>query len=490
MELEIKIQERKNKVALIVWTVMMIVLTAAYSIEIVKGLRTILYVVVLMSIADVPLIISWVLYSKNPANKAVPYIIMIAYTVFYALVLFGSPYAITTLYIFPILGIGFLYEDVRLAVVSTVLSVVSVVAKIVYCIAIEGKMEPSDITEYEVEFFGVGLFCVFMIMIVKKIKQNNDDRRGVIETNMIKVEKASNAILTASQNIGDNVEHMKEASGKQKDSSSQMAETMTEMSIAVNEVAERLETQQNEAIMIQDMVEDIANASIQMFETSKQVKEIVTRNSDNLKKTQEGSERAKVTSDVVESQMKSLIDKTEEMKGIVTIIQSITQNTNLLSLNASIEAARAGETGRGFAVVADEIRQLADDTKNSAIEITTLLEEFQNISDTVHEGVQDIVKVVEEQNESVLDTYSSFQKMESELDELNVQTEHIKKQMDVLQGSNSKITGAIAEISSVTEEMTAGIKSVEDLSIVNELNVSQTDERIGKIAEEIRQLTQ
>ncbi len=488
MNLEITIQKRKNKVALIVWTIMMIVLTAAYSIEIVKGLRTVLYVIGLMSIADVPLIVSWFLYKNNPANKAVPYIIMIAYTVFYALVLYGSPYAVTTLYIFPILGIGFLYEDVRLAVITTILSVTSVVAKIVYCIFAEGKTATTDITEYEVEFFGVGLFCFFMIMIVKKIKQNNDDRRAVIEDNMEKAEKTANAILSASQNIGENVEHMKEASSEQKRSASEMSEAMTEMTLAVTEVADRLETQQNEAKTIQEMVAEIAASSNQMVATSVQVKEKVAVNNENLMKTQEGSQKAKETSDIVGNQIKTLIEKAEEMKGIVTIIQTITENTNLLSLNASIEAARAGEAGKGFAVVAGEIRQLADDTQRSAVEITELINEFQSISDEVQNGIQDITQVILDQNESVGKTYTSFQEMGSDLDELNSQTQQIQEEMELLKGSNAKITDAITEISSVTQEMTASIKSVEELSVVNETNGAKTDDRIGKIVEEIRQL--
>lgn len=488
MNLETTIQERKNKVTLIVWTIMMVVLTVAYSIEIVKGLRTVFYVVGLMSTADVPLIVSWFLFKKNPASKVIPYVVLVFYIIFYTLVLFGSPYAITTLYIFPILGICFLYEDIRLAYITSALSVVSVVAKIAYCIFASGQTEARDITEYEVEFFGVGLFCFFMILIVKKIRQNNDDRRTLISNNMEKAERTADAILNASQNIGENVEHMKKASGEQKRSASEMAEAMSEMSLAVTEVAARLETQQHEAKVIQEMVTGTAEASNQMVTTSIQVKEKVAVNSENLMKTQEGSQKAKEISDVVEEQMKVLTQKAEDMKGIVTIIQSITANTNLLSLNASIEAARAGEAGRGFAVVAAEIRQLAEDTQKSAIEITELLNEFQSISDGVKDGVQDITQVILDQNDSVGETYASFHEMEFELDELNSQTEKIKEEMEYLKDSNAKITEAITEISSVTQEMTASIKNVEELSAINETNGAKTDERIGKIAEEIRQL--
>ncbi|WP_419207960.1 methyl-accepting chemotaxis protein, partial [Pseudomonas syringae] len=75
--------------------------------------------------------------------------------------------------------------------------------------------------------------------------------------------------------------------------------------------------------------------------------------------------------------IESLNGKTANIGQILEVITSISQQTNLLALNAAIEAARAGEAGRGFAVVADEVRNLAHRTQDSAQQVQTMIEELQ-----------------------------------------------------------------------------------------------------------------
>ncbi|PGR81369.1 methyl-accepting chemotaxis protein [Bacillus cereus] len=155
--------------------------------------------------------------------------------------------------------------------------------------------------------------------------------------------------------------------------------------------------------------------------------------------------------DVVEETSKvinKLVTRTQQIDTALAAITNIAEQTNLLALNAAIEAARAGENGKGFAVVAAEVRDLAEQSKESAKEVNHLIKSIQK-------DTQDTVNVMQKGQQKAVEGKEAAYKA-------NQTFLSIMRDID-------KITGQIQEVSAATEEMSAGTEEVNaSLSLVSE----------------------
>ena len=181
-------------------------------------------------------------------------------------------------------------------------------------------------------------------------------------------------------------------------------------------------------------------------------------------------------SEKTDESIKVLTHRSNEIARVLGVITDIAAQTNLLALNAAIEAAQAGESGRGFAVVAEEIRKLAEDSKNSAKEIETLINDVQNDTDMAAKNIEDMnsrVKSSEDTSKVAVEVfkeiYSSTDKTlnysEEILNGAQMQVENINNVVSITESIvviAEQTAAGTEEVASSASELSAGMENYND----------------------------
>ena len=252
----------------------------------------------------------------------------------------------------------------------------------------------------------------------------------------------------------------------------QLRNVLDELDDMVNKVSETMHGIQGSSEQVsasaQDIAEGATSQAAAVEELVATVEEVTNQVMENTKSTDIVHDKAKqVGIEAANSQqkmdelvdaMKKIDTTTQNIEKIIADIENIASQTNLLSLNASIEAARAGEAGRGFAVVADQIRQLAEESANSAVESKKLIEESMN-----EVGVGN--RVTRETNEAM-------QKVMTELDQIIQEVANIRTASDRQAVSVNNIKKGVEDINDVIQSNSAAAEETSATS--EELSASAT----------------
>ena len=203
-------------------------------------------------------------------------------------------------------------------------------------------------------------------------------------------------------------------------------------------------------------------------------------------------ETAKVTNRVI-SDVERLNQNSVAITAFVESINAISENTNLLSLNASIEAARAGEAGKGFAVVADEIRKLAIQSEAAASEIGKILLTMKTETVATVESARKTKRAMDSQEAALMNTEQMFHKMNDSVSELSEFAKIIVSQMGYMEDAKTETLGNIQNISATAQQSAAAAEQM-DSNMVNQLEVvaklKAAAGRLDKESEEMKMMIQ
>ena len=313
-------------------------------------------------------------------------------------------------------------------------------------------------------------------LIIEKMKELTQSLGSIVG----KIRNSSDTMSSNSYELNDTSSQTLAANNEISKAVEDVAEGSTGMAASISKINENLLEMSNETKDINASVDEIKNQTVAVQDSSKIMNDKIKSMQDSSHKMDEG---ISAISKLIET-VNTTVDK---VSNIVSVIEEISSETNLLSLNASIEAARAGDAGKGFAVVAQEIRVLSDNT-NTELEnikqiISSLVEECRYCVQASGTIVEDNAKQKEE-IKAVLDEFGSLdeqiQKTAEKADEIEeLVTAMIELNDDITKSSNS-LTDVSAANAAATEEMNANIEELNAMMHgVSEMAGHMNDESDG-----------
>jgi len=253
-------------------------------------------------------------------------------------------------------------------------------------------------------------------------------------------------VTSAADELSAQADQVSAGADTQRDRTTQTATAMEEMNATVLEVARDSASS----------AESAANARTQAQEGSVVVKDAISA-------IQEVYE---LTSTLKQS-MGQLGDQTTDIGQIMTVIEDIADQTNLLALNAAIEAARAGEAGRGFAVVADEVRKLAEKTMDATKEVGTAIQVIQDAAASNIRSVETAARAVEQATDLANKSGESLESIVNYADDTSGQVQSIATAAEQQSAASEEINQAVDDINRIALDTADGMN--QSVAAINEL---------------------
>lgn len=298
-----------------------------------------------------------------------------------------------------------------------------------------------------------------------------------IKENSNKVAVSSDNLFTTTDETARSVEGVAQATDE-------LAQASTNLAKNVESGANRLDALSNE-------ISEIVQNSEIMKQYVNEADKVNKQGTISVKKLQNSVESNVKVVEKVAEQVDILENKSESIGNITNTIKSITDQINLLSLNAAIEAARAGEQGKGFAVVAEEIRKLASETAFSAKEIDNIVRDVRNAINATKLQMNDAKGVINETNAASSDTKNAFELINKSVENIIEQIDKLVESIENMNTNKDEVVNTIDGMSAISEESASTTEeisaSVQEQSAAME-QISQSAKELKKVAEELDKL--
>ena len=289
--------------------------------------------------------------------------------------------------------------------------------------------------------------------------------------------------------ITDNAKALLEASQLLGTAADNTNGTMNDVRTAVSQVVDNSQLQAENS---QSTSEQMKIMGDNITETSNEA-ELLSGNAASMQRSSEKASKTLLSLRQINEDVKKIIGEVQEqtnrtnesvkkIQAATTFINSIAEDTGLLSLNASIEAARAGDSGRGFAVVAEQIKNLSEQSNESSKEIEATAEVLRADSEKAVQAMQQMQEIIASQSESMQETQQVVAEVIEEIASSMKSIAQIKESSGRLEGARNEVLQAVEHLSEISAENLDSTKSTYEQTEI----VADTFKQVYNSADELK----
>ncbi|MDE6593474.1 MAG: hypothetical protein K2K57_10495 [Oscillospiraceae bacterium] len=478
MELLAENERSANMAAAKVMRISMIVLTVVFFLNVVGIFIVDMTLMIIAYIAGmIMLFIPTVLCDimKKSGEGYVKYVCTSCAVIFTSVLASILTKHVILLYVYPI-AISSLYFSSKLNIFSTTFTIIMVsIAQLV------SFYIPCDKDANTTDFKGVTLFGIFpramilfaismiFTMLCKRTTAMLGNLMGAEQQEQLRKESAeiSKTLVTAVTEMENISAHSTESGRNMAEQSENVMRDSEENSEHIRLIGENMST-------ISENLRNLDNMSRQIEQLLKHSDEITAENNNSLLRAEDGMKQIYTHTDDSMKIISELSEQSKRIAEIVEMIDDISLQTDVLSINAQIEAAHAGSAGAGFAVVSQEIGTLSAKTKSSAKDIGDIISLFM-------QNIKAAVSAMEQNSALTREGMENMKLMKASADKINISNSEISQNV-------GHITEVISQVAKSGNEVTDRLSGVSENIVRNYVAVSSVSETIQKNSEDIATL--
>ncbi|MDO5156307.1 MAG: methyl-accepting chemotaxis protein [Eubacteriales bacterium] len=430
-----------------------------------------------------------VVYTKKKNTLVYTKYVGIAFSVPYFFMLVLGASGASFPYMIPFLLVFIFALDKKVILIPSIVFVITNLIRVIETFSTTEVMD-EVIESASIEIIITILVTVSTFQGLKLLSTFFESSFGEVTEAANKNQTVATEIVNVAASVGEHANTMNASLEQILSFNSTVNEKMNYIVDGTTETAEAVMNQTVQTKEIQDVIDNTHDSTEKIVEITQEAKNALEEGTTAIKDLFAQVDASINESTEMQRASAELKQKTEQVRGITSIILGISAQTNLLALNASIEAARAGDFGKGFAVVADEIRNLAEQTRKETENITGLIEELSINAQEVTARVEASVESSNKENECASIASEKFEEITGKITELSAEIVGISEKVSSLRNANNVIVDSVNTLSATSEEISASSQEASEISDRNVEMLKEFAQIMDQLTSEVADLRQ